>query len=77
MKIIAQAIREYANALGDDPYTIHGRAEQTTLRRFATAIEAQDDTRTIQQWRELAGLCQHGAGQWDHHCGNYCDEDNQ
>lgn len=75
MKNLIQALREYASAIRNDWFTIDARCEKPTLNAFATAVENQDDTRTVEEWREIAGLCPHGKGYWEYHCGPLCEDE--
>ena len=72
-KVIAQALREYGQALRGDWSDFDGRSARAVLDDFAAELEGNREPHTIEQHRAELGLCPDGNGHWDAPRRGYCE----
>ena len=72
MNVIAQAIREYGQAIRGDWGSIDGRSVRIEMNKLADAVEEGNPShRDIQWWRNELGICPHGCMHWTMYCEDY------
>jgi hypothetical protein len=67
-------MQEYANAIRGDWSDFDGRSERSVIEGWIAEIENPRGV-TLEQWRNLLGLCPDGNGHWGGawgHCDNGC-----
>lgn len=74
MNVIAQALREYGQAIRGDWSLLDGRSVRSQLDRFAQSIEDGNEM-PIEWWRGECGVCPDGGGHWAGPWNGYCETD--
>ncbi|AYN58129.1 hypothetical protein PBI_JUDY_59 [Arthrobacter phage Judy] len=81
-KVIAQAIREYGQAIRGSWGDLDGRSVLSVLEGVADELEGRREPRTLEQHRDDMGICPDGGGHWggrwgfckDYECPTYAKE---
>lgn len=75
MSTLAQAIREYGQAIRGDWSEIDGRSVLMQMEEFASAIEGGEEAEwDLDRWRLSMGVCPDGGGHWGGRWG-HCETD--
>jgi hypothetical protein len=73
-EVIAQALREYGNAIRGDWSELDGRSVKSQLEEFASALNGDaNSNEDINWWRMSAGICPDGGGHWSGKWYGYCE----
>lgn len=71
-KVIAQALREYGQAIRGDWGDLDGRSVLSQLNNVADELLIDTD-QSLDKWRQELGICPDGGGHWSGKWYGYCE----